>query len=219
MRQISLLVLALMCHVLVLKANNRYEQSMKNAIPKIFVTNNTTELSMLYHEFKDLSNDKTNDWRPVYYAILTKAFLHFLEEDSVIKFNHLKQALQELDALDSFSDSFSDNDVCEVVALKGFIKMLEMQYISEDVAYEKAKQVYRLLGFALQKNPKNPRANLFMGQMEYGSAKYLKWDTKGCCTLIAHSVSLFNDFKPKKALDPSWGKQMALLSLNTKCNH
>ena len=70
---------------------------------------------------------------------------------------------------------------------------------------------------AMSLDPKNPRAALFMGQMQMGTAQFFGNGMEESCELIDLSIKLFDEFKPENTLSPSWGKGTAI-EWQQRCN-
>ncbi|MEP2026241.1 MAG: hypothetical protein ABJI85_16365, partial [Reichenbachiella sp.] len=64
-------------------------------------------------------------------------------------------------------------------------------------------------GKAMKLDPNNPRANLFMAQMLYGSAQFFGTGVDDACALVDKSMVLFESEKPESTIAPSWGLHSA----------
>jgi hypothetical protein len=64
-------------------------------------------------------------------------------------------------------------------------------------------------GKAIGLNPENPRALLFMAQMQYGTAEFFKAPTTEACATLAKALEKFGVFKADTPVAPQWGKGVA----------
>ena len=64
-------------------------------------------------------------------------------------------------------------------------------------------------GKALGLNPENPRALVFMAQMQYGTAEFFKSPTTEACATLTKSLEKFASFKTDNPVAPQWGEGLA----------
>lgn len=73
-------------------------------------------------------------------------------------------------------------------------------------------------GKSLALDPKNPRANFFMAQMQYGMAQFFGSSTEKPCQQANMAVKLFKEQPEEQSFDPKWGQAGAEYFIK-QCNN
>ncbi|MEO9851605.1 MAG: hypothetical protein ABJH72_13880 [Reichenbachiella sp.] len=198
---IILAVFATMAHA----QNKKYVQTMENNIPSIYQAETLEDFDPIANKFDRIGQAEATQWEPYYYASLSYVFKAFRIEDLPTKDAALDQALTALAKAAAVSENNS-----EVIALQGFINMIKIGVDPGTRGQSLSPKIMADFGKALQLDPNNPRANLFMGQMLFGTAQFFGTGVDDACALVDESIALFDSEKPESSIAPAWGKPSAL---------
>ncbi|MCV9385573.1 hypothetical protein [Reichenbachiella ulvae] len=177
----------------------QFEKAMTSNINKIW-TSQSSDLDQLTHTFTRIAEAEKDKWTPYYYASLCQVFKSFQTADLKTKDAVLDAALEKLTLAENLSQ-----DNSEIVALQGFVYMLKIEVDPGTRGQSLSPKIYQLYGKALKLNPENPRAVLFMGQMQMGSAQFFGQSTDEACQMIMSSIDLFEKQSDEDPVAPSWG--------------
>lgn len=183
---------------------NQYEAAMTTAIEKLFQSQSAEELQNVANTFDRIAKKETDKWHPLYYGALSHILMNFQMEENSDKDQQLDLARELVEAAHELSPGNS-----ELSALEGFILMLR---IPIDPATRGAQYSGMSMG-ALQKavvlNPENPRAQMMLADMQFGTAQFFGQDNSQGCATLKKALELFDTFEPATTLDPNWGKEWA----------
>lgn len=155
-------------------------------------------------QFERISAKVSDQWHPHYYAALAYINMSF-RAGSVTEMDKLTDKAQEyIDAAKKVAPNNS-----EVVALQGFKYMIVLSADPESRGQSMSPMAMQQFGKALNIDPNNPRANIFLAQMEMGMAQFFGSPTDKACEKGQKALDLFNTAPEEKSLDPSWGKETA----------
>lgn len=200
-----LLSTLVVCAVILTNAQDRYTQIMGTSIGKIFSSQTTDELTALANQFDRIGQAEATRWEPYYYAALTHVFHAMKLSDANQKDYQLDLAIASIEKAEKSSPENS-----EIVALNGFIRMISISVDPGTRGQTVSPKAFAMFEKAVVLNPDNPRATLFLGQMEYGTAQFFGSDTEVACGLVAKSIVLFESQDATGPIAPSWGYQSAL---------
>lgn len=191
------------------QTDNRLEKALKPAIADLEKAEKAADLMPIVNKLERISQAEAAEWLPTYYlgyAYLTMAMKSGGKESA----QYLEMSQKQLDKLMEMQPNNS-----EVVALQGFKHMIYMAQDPASRGQEYAPKTIATFQKAIALDPANPRANLLMAQMQYGTAEFFKTSTAEACGMIQKSLELFEN-QEKDTIAPSWGKEMALYYVN-KC--
>ena len=198
-------LLAIVLSVQGIDNDQRYEKSMKAAIDELYTAQDIEALTTAVNKFERIASAEEGKWRPFYYASygsLMKA-IYSMNSDKAAMDPFLDEAQSYLDK----SEAVETN--VETVLLQGYIHMIRLTVDPASRGQQYSGESMQKFGQALSMDPDNPRALMLMGQMKMGTAQFFGQDGSEGCEMIANSVSYFDNYEPKNALDPTWGKEFA----------
>jgi hypothetical protein len=126
------------------------------------------------------------------------------EQEVGKKDQYLDLAASQLDKAKAVKENES-----EIVALEGFIHMIRVTVDPATRGQKYSSLAFQSFGKAIGLNPENPRALVFMAQMQYGTAQFFKSSTEEACATLAQAIEKFASFKTDNPLAPQWGIGMA----------
>ncbi|AZA87532.1 hypothetical protein EG349_12385 [Chryseobacterium shandongense] len=185
-----------------------YEKVMSDKIAKLETTRSTDEFQALANDFDRIGKKETKQWLPSYYAALA-----YLQKGRMqMQSGKMSELSVNANAADKYLDqaeAIAGKDNSEIHLLRKMAYSLRMmenpaeRYMTDGMkAMEELKKAETL-------DPNNPRVALikaedtFFTPEQYGGSK-----EKGL-EQFKTALEKFNAFKPKTALDPSWGKAEA----------
>lgn len=205
MKSLNILIVLVIAATFANAQNKKYIQTMESSIPSIYQVESLDGYDPIANKFDRIGQAEASQWEPYYYASLTYVFKSFRIDDLPTKDKVLDQALVALGKASSLSENNS-----EIIALQGFINMIKIGVDPGTRGQTLSPKIMADFGKALELNPNNPRANLFMGQMLYGTAQFFGNGVDDACALVDKSMTLFESEKPASSIAPSWGIHSAI---------
>lgn len=205
MKNLLIIVLTIFIHLTVNAASGKYEEVMSNTIEELYATKEADSFDGIANRFIRIGEAEKTKWLPYYYAALAQVFKSFQVEDMTTKDEILDQALQynaQAEAIDANNS--------EIIALRGFIKMIKIQVDPQTRGPKFTPQIYADYGKALAIDNNNPRALLFSAQMDFGTAKFFNAGVDEACRKVEDAIVMFDSAEPSDAIEPNWGKSSAL---------
>jgi len=195
-------------------AQTTFDKIMTEKIAKINQSKTPEDFTALANDFARIGDKEKTQWLPYYYAAHT----------TIEKGRSLMRVrkMTELDAitaeaqksLDKASELSKDN--AEIAILQKMIHGLKMmvdpqaRFMSESMlgsaALEKATKI----------DPENPRITLLKAEDVYYTPEQFGGSKAKGLELFQKSLDQFKVYKPKTALDPTWGKGEAEYFLANK---
>ncbi|MGL4584792.1 MAG: tetratricopeptide repeat protein [Flavobacterium sp.] len=150
-------------------------------------------------------SDKDN-WIPVYYKVfisITGGFNNPKADDieDIVAANRI------------VIDQWLDKGGSEWYVLKGMNETLELMTDPMSKGMTQTPIITKAYDKAVELDPTNPRAVFSVASFQIGSAKYMKVDMPYYCKMLEKSIELFDKQKSDVPFYPSWGKDMAVKSL------
>lgn len=179
---------------------DRYTETMKAAIAELYSVETSDGYDPIINKFQRIGEAEGTAWEPFYYASLGHLFKGNKIEDLTVRDASLDQALA---ALEDAATLAPDN--VEIILLEGFINMIKIGVDPTTRGQSLSPKIMASFGRALQMAPDNPRANLFMAQMQIGTAQFFGTSIEEPCLLIEKAGELFENAQPTSALVPNWG--------------
>jgi len=155
-------------------------------------------------QFERISAKVSDQWHPHYYAALAYINMSFRANDVSEKDKLTDKAQEYIDVAKKIAPNHS-----EVVALQGFKYMIELSADPVSRGQNMSQMAMQQFGKALNIDPNNPRANVFLAQMEVGMAQFFGSPTDKACEKGQKALELFNAASKEQTLDPTWGKETA----------
>lgn len=205
MKTLKIIVVLALIANLSMAQNKKYIKTMKAAIDEMYSANESAAFDQVVNKFTRIGQAEKTEWEPFYYAAQSHVFKGFRIADLQAKDVVLDQALSAL----SLAEEVSENNV-EIILLQGFINMIKIGVDPATRGQTLSPGIMGSFGKALKMAPNNPRANLFMAQMQIGTAAFFGTGTAEPCKMINRSIELFDQESPENPLAPIWGKQSAL---------
>lgn len=182
-----------------------YENAMKKQLQAMKTIQTVEESQAVSNAFVRISEAKSEEWLPLYYAAYLNTIAAFRFE--VNKDQYFDQAME----LAKKADKISPNN-SEIVALQGFITMGKLSVDPMSRGQEMSGQAMQLFGKAISLDRENPRATTLMAQMELGMAQFFGQGPEKACGLARVGMELFAKEAAKineNYLLPTWGKDQA----------
>ncbi|MEP3390757.1 MAG: hypothetical protein ABJO02_21360 [Reichenbachiella sp.] len=200
MKSLYILLAFIIAATLANAQDKKYLKTMESSIPAIFQAENTDALDATANKFDRIGQAESDQWEPYYYSSLSYVFKAFKIDDLQAKDQVLDQALVALGKAATLSENNS-----EIIALQGFINMIKIGVDPGTRGQTLSPKIMADFSKALKLDPNNPRANLFMGQMLFGTAQFFGTGVGDACALVDKSLALFESEKPESTIAPSWG--------------
>lgn len=213
MKRITILIMILvMTQVSFAGGDKKYTKAMEANIQALYDAESADAFGPIANKFTRIGEAEKDMWLPYYYASLAEVFKSFRITDVKQKDLVLDQAQCHLAKAAVLEQGNS-----EITALEGFIYMLKISVDPGTRGQLLAPKAMGSFGTAMTLDPQNPRATLFMGQMQMGTAQFFGSGIEEACAMIDLSVKLFEEFKPQNSISPIWGKGTAI-EWQQRCN-
>lgn len=193
-------------------AQSSYKKTMSGTIMEMYQAEDLSTQDQLINKFNRIAQAESDKWEPRYYEALTHVFKSMRIQDLATKDAVLDQAHVALKAATAIDDNNS-----EIVALQGFVDMMKIAVDPGTRGQTLSPKIMAAFGHAMALDPENPRATLFMAQMQIGTAQFFGSPITESCSMISKSEQLFKDFKPKSSLSPMWGEE-SLVGYKEMCS-
>lgn len=189
-----------------LKAQSQqaYISAMSKGLQSMGAAQTMEDWQAVAGQFERVGAKVTDQWHPQYYAALAYINMSFRVNEVAEKDKLTDKAQGFIDAAKKLAPNNS-----EVVALQGFKYMIELSADPGTRGQNMSPMAMQQLGKAVTMDPNNPRANIFLAQMELGMAQFFGSPTDKACEKGQKALDLFNSAPEEKSLDPSWGKETA----------
>jgi tetratricopeptide (TPR) repeat protein len=208
----SILILLLAAVQGMALANDAYVAAMRTQISALNQAASVEDLQQVSRTLERIATAEPDKWHPTYYLAYAHLQLAMKEKDLPKRDTQLDRAMTWAEKSATISPNNS-----EVLALQGYILMMKLSVDPANRGQQLTPRTMQLLGQAMSTNPKNPRAYLLMGEMNYGTAQFFGSSTKEACGYLSKAQSLFAHAEPPAdELAPQWGSQWAAMSTK-KC--
>lgn len=205
---LSAFALLMFTFVSVFAQDSAYQKAMKKEIANLDKADSLGKFQQSANAFERISKLNPGEWQPYYFGALAYIYQGF---DNSFDLGKKDEILAKAEELINKADAISPNNV-EIVTLDGFKTMAQLSADAAGRGQSLSGTVMATFGKAMKMDPKNPRATLLMGQMEYGMASFFKSGTGKACGLVKQSQALLaaqDEAALKAALMPTWGKYLA----------
>jgi hypothetical protein len=185
--------------------SKKYIATMETSIKSLYDIQVLEEFDPIINKFSRIGQAEKTQWEPYYYESQASLFKAFRIEDLQAKDGVLDQALDAL----TKATKLSPNNV-EIILMEGFINMIKISVDPGTRGQTLSPGIMANFGKAMAMDPTNPRATLFMGQMQIGTAQFFGTGVEEPCALIEKSIQLFDEAKPSSPIAPTWGRPSAV---------
>lgn len=185
-----------------------YEKIMSDKIAKLETTRSTDEFQALANDFERIGKKETKQWLPPYYA----AFAYLQKGRMQMQSGKMSELSINADIADKYLDqaeAIAGKDNSEIHLLRKMAYSLRMmenpaeRYMTDGMkAMEELKKAETL-------DPNNPRVALIKAEDTYFTPEQYGGSKEKGLEQFKAALVKFNEFKPKTALDPNWGKAEA----------
>jgi hypothetical protein len=184
--------------------DNKYAETMQKNINTVYTAQTIEELQAVTNTFERIASAEKTKWEPYYYASFGYVMMATREKDGAKKDAYLDLAFTAVNKAKEIAPNES-----EVIALEGFNYMIRLTVDPGSRGPLYSGLSMASFGKAMALNPENPRALVFMAQMQYGTAQFFGSSTEEACATLAKSLEKFSTFKSDNPLAPVWGKAVA----------
>lgn len=160
----------------------------------------TTAFMSAANYFERIKLNEPEEWLPAYYQAKALAIVA-MKGDKQKKEELLNTALEVVQTAEVIERN------SELVALEGYVQMLRLTVDPATRGRTLSPVIFKLFNEALQLNPDNPRAMLFLGQMEYGTAQFFGSGVEKACEYIQKAQVLFESESDEDIILPTWGAE------------
>lgn len=186
-------------------AQTAYEKNMKSSLEQLFSQGASKEgLLAVANKLERVAQAEKDKWQPVYYAGLAYSWLATKEETLAEKDGRIDKAKQLIE-----EGLLRSPENVEFVTLQGYADMLSLSFDPGTRGQTMSTRVFNTFGKAMKMDPENPRAKLFMAQMQHGTAQFFGQDTSASCELFQSALSSFENATDNGDFSPAWGKGQA----------
>ena len=213
MKNILIYSLTILSFLLLSFTKGDYEKVMQSTLAEMHQAHTVTEIQSVANKFERIATAEKSKWLPYYYSAYCHVMMTTREKD-------LTKWDGYLDTADGILDKavkLKKPNMVEILVLKGFSNMMR---ISVDPATRGQEYSMKSAGFlqqAHQLDDENPRVNLMMAQMLYGTAQFFGSGTGEACEKFSNASALFiKEEAEGRGIQPAWGKPQ-VESMLKKC--
>ena len=192
-------------------SQSKFESAILRGKQMINDADTVTEMQNAVNYFQRIAQKETAEWLPWYYQAQITCFMASSNSDLDAKENQLNKALELIEAGKKIEKN------AELLALEGFVQMLRVSVDPATRGQKLSPVVFGLYNQALAIDPQNPRARLFLGQFQYGTAQFFGTGFEEACVNVKKAYDIFENQPSEPTIYPSWGMGSARAAL-ANCN-
>ncbi|HCX20527.1 MAG: hypothetical protein CMB80_30680 [Flammeovirgaceae bacterium] len=192
-------------------AQSKFESAILKGKQLIENPDTVTGLQNAANYFQRVAQKETSEWLPLYYQAQVLTFIASRDVDLESKEATLNTALKLIES----GKKIEKNS--ELLALEGFVQMLRLTVDPATRGQTLSPVILGLYQQALAMDSENPRALLFMGQMQYGMAQFFGTGIEESCANVKKAYDIFEKQPDEPTIYPSWGMGSARAALDN-CN-
>jgi hypothetical protein len=201
MKKVILSIAVVLVSLASMAQKSEFYKTMGETLGQFAACKNVADFQALGNKFQMIANVEKGEWLPLYYHAHCYILMSFLEQDASKKDGYLDVAEKSVTKLIEMAPAEAEVFVLQAFYLTGRLVVNPV---------ERGQQYSGLAGQATGKamaiDPTNPRAKLMKLQMDMGSAPYMGLDPKSFCPQAKELLAVWDNFKLKSPLYPSWGK-------------
>ncbi len=191
-----------------------YEAAMESTLKQMHKAETQIDRQAVANKFERIGAAEKNKWLPYYYAAYCYIIMTTVEEDLTKWDSYLDTA----DGMLEKSTKFKKADRVEILALKGFSTMMRISVDPATRGQEYSMKSASFLQQASLLDDQNPRVNLLMAQMLYGTAQFFGSGTSEACQKFSEAKKIFEKEEAQgRGILPAWGKPQ-VESMLAKCS-
>lgn len=192
-------------------AQSKLEKAILKGKAMLAEVDTTNDYQPVINYFERIGTKETGEWLPLYYQAQVMTFMASNEGDKDQKEQTLNAALELINKAKKIDRN------SELLALEGFVQMIRLTIDPATRGQTLSPTIFGLYQEALKLNPENPRAMLFLGQMQYGTAQFFGTGFDEACGMISKAYDIFEEQPDLPNISPTWGKGSAQAALDN-CN-
>lgn len=189
--------------------NNKFTDAILKGKEMLYSADTITDYVATANYFERVKANEKGEWLPAYYQALSLTFSAMR-----LDVEEMEKSLNR--ALEIVIEGEKINENSELVALEGFIHMMRLTVDPGTRGQTLSPIIFKLFNKSLAIDSNNPRAMLFLGQMEYGTAQFFGSGTEKACGYIQKAKGLFDEQPKEQTIYPTWGDKSIASYLN-KC--
>lgn len=181
-----------------------YIKAMSKGLTQMSTAGTLEEKQAVASQFERIEAKVEGEWLPSYYVALNYINMSFAAEGISTKDEYTTKAQAFIDKAIALAPNNS-----EVVALQGFNYMTQIAADPNSRGQMLSGKAMQQFSMAVKMDPKNPRANMLLGQMQIGMAQFFGSPLDQPCAMVKKTLPTFKAQSAKQTLDPTWGIEMA----------
>lgn len=195
-------------------AQTAFDKAMTEKIAKTEQAKTTDDFTALSNDFARIGDKEKTQWLPYYYAAYStiQKGRTLMREGKVAELDALTDEAQK--NLDKAAELNKDN--AEILILEKMIHGLKMMVNPQARFMTEGMLGADALSKAEKLDPENPRITLLKAEDTYFTPEQFGGSKTKGLELFQKALDQFNNYKPKSALDPNWGKGEAEYFLANK---
>lgn len=192
-------------------SQSKFESAILKGKELINNADTATEYKKASNYFERIAQKESGEWLPLYYQAQVLCIMASNDGNMDRRETTLNSAL------DLISKGKKMDKNAELLALEGFAQMLRLTVDPATRGQTLSPVIFGLYNQALAIDSKNPRALLFMGQMQYGTAQFFGSGFEESCANVKKAYDIFENESDGASIYPTWGKGSAKAAL-ANCN-
>jgi len=217
MKKILFLVLAVIVAASAFAQNEKYIKAMQPKIAMLDTTRNGAVLLDLSNAFERIATTEKTQWQAFYYAALAQTNYGYTKmnggtmggADPAV----VDPIADKAEALLVEAEKLSPNN-SETFIVRKMILSLHMLVDPQSRYMQYGAAGAQALEKAKSLNPENPRVYLLEGQDKFYTPEQFGGSKAEAKKLFEMAMQKYDSFKPKSALEPSWGKLTTAYFIN-----
>jgi len=201
MKKIILSLAVVLVSLVSMAQKAEYYKTMGETLGPFATCQSVSDLQAVGNKFQMIADVEKSEWLPLYYHAHCYILMSFVEQDATKKDSYLDVAEKSINKLIEMAPAES-----EVFALQAFFFTGRLVVNSLERGQKYSALSGQAIGKALALDPSNPRAKMLKIRMDIGSAQFFGTDPKSFCPQAKDLLANWDNFKPKSAIYPSWGK-------------
>ncbi|MEQ8472155.1 MAG: hypothetical protein RIC35_13270 [Marinoscillum sp.] len=192
-------------------AQTKFEKAILKGKEMLSEADSAKAYQPVINYFERIASKETGEWLPLYYQAQILAITATSNPNVDEKEVTLNSALELITQAKKIDKN------AELLALEGFVQMIRLTVDPATRGQTLSPTIFGLYNEALKLDAKNPRALLFLGQMQYGTAQFFGSGFEEACKNVKMAYDIFEEQPGEPTILPTWGKGSAQAALDN-CN-
>jgi len=184
--------------------DEKYFEQMSQQIQAVYSAKTMDEYQTAVNALDRIAGAEKTKWEPFYYSAFGNVMMATRATEPAKKDAYLDLALNAIE-----KGKANAPDESELIALEGFVHMIRVTVDPATRGPQYSGLAMQAFGKAIALNPENPRALIFLAQMQYGTAQFFKSPATEACATLSKAIEKFAAFKTDNPLAPRWGNSIA----------